>query len=448
MVEMLKALSRPPGDLFWSEPLALDSDFKKEDPLALDYLGQQVGLWLFPGFTTRTNRAQYYAVVLYGLQLAEKAIRKYNYPGDDETRTRLFERWERFWALATLESRGGELKRGDEDAMRGIRGATRAWTEGDQPLPLDFPLISRQSELAGLGAYLSSLRAYGLVSAGTLRVTPAAQEILDSFWTERRQRDSSRRYEDYALKALHFESPNVARSSRGLTLKGLGDRSRLSALVERKEQQERLWNAIFVARPDDPALLLAKHLIAAHADGVSEPESLLEGLLTGRWDELPSEVADKVEAALRFGRIAREILRRFDRAYGYVDEHGWSADFDAVAEACFPADEADELRSLCNALVNARDSGRFSELQYHGRGFVALLERLVTTNPTDSLKCLLEFHRKVQRFRRGAGTWLRIDQRKLVMQVLGYNGYKSEPGFPEFKLNVVRRLLADLGRLR
>lgn len=47
-MEALKALNMPPDGLFWSEPLALDSDFKKEDPLALDYLGQQVGLWLFP----------------------------------------------------------------------------------------------------------------------------------------------------------------------------------------------------------------------------------------------------------------------------------------------------------------------------------------------------------------------------------------------------------------
>ena len=445
---MLKVLSRHPDGLFWSKPLALDSDFKKEDPLALDYLGQQVGLWLFPGFTTRTNRAQYYAVVLYGLQLVDKAVRKYHYPGDDKTRTRLFERWERFWALATLESRGGDLKRGDEDAMRGVRGATRAWTGGHKPLPLDFPLISRQSELGGLGAYLSSLRSYGLVSSGSLRVTPAAQEILDSFWSKPLQRGWSHRYEDYALKALNFESHNVDRSSGGLTLKRIGDRSRLSSIAERKKQQKRLWNALFVRCRDDQTLLLAKQLIAANADGVSEPEALLEGLLASRWDELPSAVADKVEVALAFGRIAREILRRFDHAYGYVEEHGLVADFDAVATACFPYKNADDLRTLCNALLSARDAGRFGKLQYHGRGFLILLERLVAAEPTESLKHLLAFHREVQRSRRGAGAWLRIDQRKLVMQVTGYNGYKSEPDFPGFKLNVVRQLLGDLGKLR
>jgi hypothetical protein len=69
----LQTLSKLPDGLFWSAPLAIDSDFTAEDPLALDYLSQQVGLWLFRGFTTRTSRAQYYAVVLYGLHLAEKA---------------------------------------------------------------------------------------------------------------------------------------------------------------------------------------------------------------------------------------------------------------------------------------------------------------------------------------------------------------------------------------
>jgi hypothetical protein len=155
MAVTLETLVAPPkGLLFWSAPLGADSDFTPEDPLALDYLGQQVGLWLFRGLTTRTGRAQSYAVVLYGLNLAEKAVRRYGYAGDDETRTRLFERWERFWALATLECRDGQLARGDEDAMRGVRGAKRAWFPGGRPLPLDFPLISRQNELGSLGAYL------------------------------------------------------------------------------------------------------------------------------------------------------------------------------------------------------------------------------------------------------------------------------------------------------
>jgi hypothetical protein len=292
----LRLLEHPPDGLFWSTPLASDSDFTLEDPLALDYLGQQVGLWLFRGFTTRTNRAQNYAVVVYGLHLAEIALRKYDYAGDDETRTRLVERWERFWALATFERRNGEIAPGDDDAMRGMRGAKRAWFPGEAPLPLDFPLISRQNELGGLGAYLTTLREYGLVFPGTLRVTPAAAAILDAFWGEG---ETGHLYEAYALEALDFRNAAIARKKGRVALAGIGSRSRLSCLVRRSrtKQQQRLREALFLNARDSSTLLLSERLIAAHRDGALD--------------------------ALAFGRVARLLLARFDRVYGYVDEHGW-----------------------------------------------------------------------------------------------------------------------------
>ena len=80
-----------------------------------------------------------------------------------------------------------------------VGGGKRAWSPRTTPLPLDFPLISRQNVLDSLGAYLSSLREHGLVFPGTLRVTPAAKAILDAFWGEQGERESSPRYEDYAL---------------------------------------------------------------------------------------------------------------------------------------------------------------------------------------------------------------------------------------------------------
>ena len=445
----LEALKTPPEGLFWSAPLESDSDFKKEDPLALDYLGQQVGLWLFRGFTTRTNRAQYYPVVLYGLHLADKAVHQYGYLGDDRTRIRLFERWERFWALATLESRSGQLERGNDDTMRGIRGATRAWFSGSSPLPLEFPLISRQSELGGLGAYLSSLREYGLVFPGSLRVTPAARDMIDSFWSEPRERNWGHLYEAYALQALRSDSPEIKRTSGRLTLAGLGERSRLSALIRcgRTEQQERLWQALFVAARDDSTRLLAERLITAHRDGVVDPEVLLEGLLDGRWGHLPPHLVTKVEVALAFGRVARELLRRFGRAYGFVGRHDWIAHFDTVAKASFPDDETLELRNLCRAMLSAHDAQRFSKLPYHGPALLTLLRHLTTSGAIDSLNYLLEFHQRVQRSRRGGGAWLRVHQGKLVMQVTGYSGPESEADFPGFKFNVVLRLLADLGKL-
>ncbi|SAK99912.1 hypothetical protein AWB78_05852 [Caballeronia calidae] len=445
---VLQALKRIPDGLFWSAPLASDSDFTAEDPLALDYLGQQVGLWLFRGFTTRTSRAQNYAVVLYGLDLADKAVRQFGYPGDDETRVRLFERWERFWALATLEYRKGQLSRGDEDAMRGVRGATRAWFPGEKPLPTDFALISRQSELGGLGAYLSSLREYGLVFPGSLRVTPAAPAILESFWSEKGERDTKSTYEDYALRALNFETTAIPRLNGRLSLAGLGARSCLSSIVCRSKQQERLWNALFVVARDGSTLPLAECLIAAHRDGVTETEPLLEGMMADRWQPLTQDNKDKVNVALLFGRIARLLLQRFRRAYGHVDKQGWVADFEETAAASFPENEANELRQACAAMLEAVESKHFGNLQFHGPDFLKLLRGLVSSTPKNSLEHMLAFHRAVQRSRRGAGAWLREEQGKLVMQVAGYSGYADKAPFPPLKVNVVRQLLADLGKLQ
>lgn len=447
---MLDPLDTPPKQLFWAAHPAFDLDFTAEDPLAMDYLAQQVGLWLFPGFTTRTNRAQYYAVVLYGLHLAEKAIQQYGYLGDDITRTRLFERWERFWALATLEFRNGRIERGDEDAMRGIRGATRAWFSGSNPLPLDFPLISRQSELGALGAYLTSLRGYGLVFPNSLQVSPAGREIINSFWSEPGARELRHLYEEYSLHALDFDVATIARSSRRLTLAGLGQRSRLSSLIAlgRQPQQDRLWNALFLSARDGSTLQLAKCLMEAHANNIDEPETLLEGVASRRYGDISANTAGKVDLALAFGRIARVLLQRFDCAYGFVEKCGWVADFSAVATASFPINEAKPLRSLCVSVTSANDARRLMRLPVHGPQFLNLLRHLSSSGPQDSLEHLLLFHRQVQRTRRGCGTWLRKDHEKLVMQLANYRGYQSKATFPAFKLDAVRQLLIDLGRLK
>lgn len=445
---MLALLDRPPSSVFWSAPLADDTDFNLEDPLALDYLGQQVGLWLFSKFTTRTGRAQNYAVVLYGLHLADDAIRHYGYPGDDRKRVQLFERWERFWALATLECRDGQLERGDEDAMRGVRGAKRAWVAGERPLPLDFPLISRQSELGGLGAYLSSLRAYRLVVPGTLRPSPAAGEIIGAFWSERGQRENSHLFHEYALSALDLSNSKLARKSGRCSLRGVGRRTRLSCLrhEKREAQQERLWRALFLDARDGSTLPLAQCLVAAERAGVVDPVHLLPALLDGRWGALDDEVAGKVELAWRFGELARLLLGCFNRAYGYADTRG-VADRIAVATAAFPPDDLVALAAAARNLLGCQEVGRFNGLNFHGRPFIGLLRDLLEADRGAAFARSLEFHRGVQRSRRGGGAWLREEGDKVAVQVSGYNGYKGEAGFPGFKLGVVRNLLFDLGRL-
>ncbi|MGY4828649.1 hypothetical protein ACVNIS_08735 [Sphaerotilaceae bacterium SBD11-9] len=449
MHELLARVEHVPAHLFWSAPAPFDSEFTAEDPLALDYLGQQIGLWLFPGFTTRTSRAQYFAVVLYGLHIVQRTIETYGLSGDDETRTRLFERWERCWALATLESRPNGLDRGDPDAMRGVRGAGRAWFAGDKPLPLDFELISRQSELGGLGAYLSSLRHHQLVGPGSLRVTPLAREIVDAFWSEKGQRDMGALYEDYILEGMKPGAKTWARSTGKLTLEGLGRRSRLTSIKDEKRaaQRERLWNVLFAQARDPGTLQLANCLIAASAKGEHESEPLLEGMADGRWGRLDAEVRQRAELGLAFGRVARVLLDCFNRAYRHVHENGWNSDVAAVAAAAFPAEGEEALRLLASRLVDSTQASRIEGLTFHGPGFMALVRSVGEGAAADKLQRLLRFHAQVQQTRRGAPPWLKPEQGKLVMQLPGYTGHRSPADFPPLKLNTVRSLLQDLRRI-
>ncbi|PRP94898.1 hypothetical protein ENSA7_77210 [Enhygromyxa salina] len=446
---MLLTQKTLPKTLYWSAPLDLDSDFTPEDPLAFDYLGQQVGLWLFEGFTTRTSRAQNYAVVIYGLHLAELACQRYDIPSDDVSRTKLFERWERFWALATLESHGRSLGRGHADGMRGIRGATRAWFDGARPLRLDYSLISRQSELGSLGAYLSSLRTYKLVVPGTLRPSLAARTIIDAFWDEPDQNQAVGQYQEYALRALDPKRLTIERKHGRISLAKVGKMSRLSSLTERgrKAQQDRLWQALFLNARDGTTLSLAHQLIAARRDGVDASAELLEGMLEGRWGPLDPPLRDLVQTAIAFGRFAQLVLDRFASAYAFINDHNWVADFAATASAAFPAAQMDELRAACREVLDAPASARFRRLVFHGPPMMQLVVELSVADSSTALDRLLAFHRAVQQSRRGGGSWIRRQDDKLILQATNYTGYRTRAQFPEFKLGVVQRLLHDLGRL-
>ncbi|WP_257445909.1 hypothetical protein [Archangium lipolyticum] len=434
-------------DLYWASAPDSDSEFTPEDPLALGYLSQQVGYWLFEAFTTRTSRAQNYAVVLYGLDLAERSIREQGLRADDEMREALFNRWERFWSLAVLESLDGQLARGDENAMRGVRGAKRAWFRGEKALPLDFKLIERQTELGGLGAYLSSLRSYGLVFPGTLHPTPAARGILDAFWDEPGNL-RAKSYDSYALHALELSRDKIERRFAGLTLAKVGERSRLTALVElgRREQQERLWAALF-ENARDCTLALAERIRAAARKGVTAPREFLETALEGRWGPLGDDLRQRLLVALAFGDVYVALQERFDAIYRHIHEAGWVAKKSAVARSVFSPETLKELGSVCTALLAASRAADFQRLEVHGRPFIRLVTQLQGAGPEEALAGLLYYHREVQRDRRSGGAWIREDGDELVLSLGSYGGFAQESGFPSLKMNVVRTLLRDLGRL-
>lgn len=64
------AFLSPSKSLFWTAAVADTRAMTTDDPLGLEYITQQVGLMMLPTFTTRSSRAQAYAMVLYGLRRA------------------------------------------------------------------------------------------------------------------------------------------------------------------------------------------------------------------------------------------------------------------------------------------------------------------------------------------------------------------------------------------
>lgn len=443
---VLSTLSAPGRSLCWVAPVAEDSELVAEDPLALDYISQQVGLLLLPALTTRSTRAQAFAMVLYGLSLADKAIAKYGVSATDDVRRLLFERWERFWALATVECRDGALARGDADSMRGVRGALAAWRPGSGPLPLDFSLISRQQELGNLGAYLSPLRRAGLVIDGTLRPSPAALEIIDNFWDESYNKHRGR-YEDYALLALDPQRTKIERVHANLTLRKVGKTSRLTSLVARSRtaQQRRLYEAMF-ERARDPYTLAMAGLVRAAANvDVAAPRDIIAAAIEGRHGAIDASLRELLVTALRFGDAMQALIAIFDRVYVSVQSAGWTSSVTKVAAEVMDAATLSSLQTACRDLVGAPRINELRSLPMHGGACVRLAEELSVANDAAAIDALLTYHAAVQRDRRRGDGWISVAQGALTLLVTSYTARPDAARFPSFKLDAVRSLLVDAG---
>lgn len=445
------ALRAPQQSIFWSAPRAFDAEFVIEDPLALDYLSQQVGYLLFGGITTRTSRAQYFAMVLHGLHLIDEHVASRVVGASDDERKDLFERYERLWALAVHEYRGGDVPISDGDAIRGYRGVARTWKPGDAPLPLDFKLIGRQSELGALGAYLTSLRREdaGLVSPGTLRPTAVAADIIDAFWEEPGSGVKVGAYRELVKLAFDLDRRTVPRKHGAVTLARVGELSRLSVLTQRPrpQQQDRLWRAIFETARDD-TLPFAMMVRAAEQRGVREPRAILVEALDGTLGSLDARQRDKLAVALAFGDVQQAVLTCFNRAFAAAMDAGYRVDVGVAATAAMTDDAGAALRTAAARLLDQPLLRWFQQLPVHGKEFVRLLGQLRDAPPAEALEALVALHAAVHRERRHATPWLRIDGGRLVVDVGGYGERARAAGaFPGLKLGVVRSLLTDLGRL-
>lgn len=445
----LTSLKKPERVLFWTAPVSDIGEMTTEDPLGLDYVAQQIGLLILPTLTTRSTRAQAYAMVLYGLSLTEQAVQKYGYTNTDEKKRELFEQWEKFWALATLEYRGGELPRGDWDGMRGVRGAKAAWKPSGDRLPLDFQLISRQQELGNLGAYLVPLRNSKLVVDGGIRPTPAALDIIDAFWDEEGDNQHRGRYEEYALTALEPGRTRIERMQTRLSLHAVGEKSRLLSLIQRnrREQQRRLHSALFEKAQDDTTRAVAHLVEAAARAGVTRPREILEATIAGRFGAVAPALHDLFITALAFGEYMRQMIGTFDRIYQAIDRGGWVVPHRDVVAAALTSKAHAALQRAALELLDAPCTGQIRRFPMHGAASLKLAEDIGRADATTTLDLLIAYHAGIQRERRRGFGWIRVDAGKLTLNVTSYTARPDVPRFPSYKLDAVRTLLTDMGRL-
>lgn len=442
----LALLTSPSKSLFWTAAVADSSELSTDDPLGLEYIAQQVGLMLLPTFTTRSSRAQAYAMVLYGLSLAERAISTYELPRTDESRRVLFERWERFWALATLESVGGNLPRGSWNTMRGVRGAKAAWFAGTSPLPIDFPLISRQQELGNLGAYLAPLRRASLIGAGGLSPLPQAIELVGAFWGDPGMRKLNA-CDELALHILDPKVTKVARAEGSLSLKVVGDRSRLDSIWNREYQRARLHHLLFESAKDDTTLAVSSIVEHAAKAEIFTSREIVEASLASRFGALSDRLRALFSTALLYGDFMAELTAAFDRAYRALVNAGFTADHSTIAETTFDADLLARLKRAGATLLEAPCAKEIHALPAHGRGCMRLAGNLQQASAKTALEQLLAYHHKVQRERRRGTGWISAQDGKLMLMVTTYTARPATLRFPAYKLDTVRTLLTDLGRV-
>lgn len=453
MVGTLAGIERP--FIFWSSSLSPVSEFVAEDPLALDYIAQQIGLWLLPGLTTRTSRAGYYPMVLYGLTIAEEAVERFGLPKRDAVIQQLFERWERFWAMAVCRLHRGRIPPEDRDAMRGINGAKRAaHSSPGERVPVDYKLIERQTELAALGAYLSSLRFYELVREGTLVPTKLGRDLAGMFWGDGGH-PLQGSFREYALKAMEPSRKTLLARHGTFTIEHVGKLSRLGAVRSRPKLQQTLWQALFTmpsrkASPDHTPEMVGL-LIKASQEGVISPKEVMVGATRGRWGEVVgSDLRRLLKLALVFEDFAAWARASFDDLYRRVEDAGYILSRERLTAKALPEGVCFRGARLAARLIKHPLATKLKELPAHGAGLLRLASACETASPEMILESLLAFHQRVQTDRRHTGGWLRAEEEKIVAELRGYTAARAgSAGWThDFKLGALRSLLRDLGRVR
>lgn len=441
----------PKPELFWTAPRLASADFLPEDPLAIDYLHQQIGNMLWPGFTTRTGRAGYYMMVCYGLYVADELAGVLGLPRTDKTIRRQFEQWEKLWALAVCHYHGGTIA--PVDSVRGQRGVHRAYQDSTGKLSLRYQLLSRQLELGALGAYLTSLREHGLVAKDRLRPTPLGVKLATWMWHDPDEDDGSSHA--FVINALSSEGDSVPDPFGRTTLRKLGQRARLSRIRSRPNLQELLRNLLFTGHPPPASLThtaeTVEHYRTTREASIEDPRSFLVWLAAAEQrTSVAPHIASVARNALAFGDLSESLRAAFDRAYGYLLDQGMRAWWPDLAAAAFPPDRLVELQARIASWQSLPDARpRLTKIPMHGTNLVRALDRLADCDQVEALEAMERFHYRVQRDRGKSSGWFRRDGDYGLLGLGGYHPALADmPRWVvSFKYSTMGSLLTDLGVL-
>jgi hypothetical protein len=441
-----------PLEVIWTAPHELDDPGDPQDPLAFGWISQLLGNVLFPGFTTRTNRARYYSMVCYGLQFIEAhfgaEIERSNDPGG--VRRDYFLTWERLWALAIVHHYDGKLLEGHaskESGMRGSSNAVRYYGKrrNGAKFPLDrgsFHLLQSQAAQGALGSYLSSLSHYGFVNADSLVPHDPGEVLSRSFVGEGK-------IPELVVDALRTKAlPNpltTLASGAWDNLKRLGEKARLTPSLiksdERKVLRQQLVHSNF--HTEKVLALLRTHrklgggaLMAKLAKandlriGTVATTIVAFEALSARLTALFANLGAWVDQRPRDEAPLCDALRSLDRSVRNV------ADLRDCAKRMLAA--PDVLKVLED---HGPDEERRTEEQARLVAFRDLVKQLSgATRLLDAVEALLDYNAKAR-----ARPWLMKRGEKLSAED-GLGRFEVlDTGFRPYKVPAVRSLMSDLG---
>lgn len=430
--------------IFWTKYSPLESVISATDPIALDYMAQQLGYLPLPNFTTRTSRARYYSMVCYGLAICEEYINRHRLIFNDKTVMRLFELYEKYWAYAVVASYKGEMKERDphESGLRGKRGALRAYNSTTKTLGEGYKLLSRQLELGGLGAYRSSLERFGLIKNYSLSLTMLGRELAEKFLPV--GKNMGTQYQDMIIDSMYQE--RILDKNGRATIQNFGEYACLDYYqhINNDDGERELLRQIIIE--SDPATY-ATAMLALPLQGLWG-ESMLDFFEavanTHPSDQSLANARDCFQTIYHFERLSTGLNTAFCTMVQSAFEQGDRITMHELESEIMPILSSIIDGALARQLI---ESPKYHEMTdyYYGTEYLTLISLLSTDISCGQfIRALLKLHQQVES-KRGSGFWAEIEGDSIIV----YSGYEyaqtNMNRQHSYKVDNLFSLIADVG---